>query len=152
MFCKRCNEELSDGVNYCSKCGLDLWKDPPVEVNRHQVNPEVGSGTYLLTGAWLTIAAGVIAAIWLFSKANSGYRRANDGLVMTGIVVLISAIVYAWLYFGLNKAILKLTRIEQALGIAKYQAPAPSVVNTVKENASSNDGNETEEVVDDPEK
>lgn len=152
MLCTKCNEELSEGVNFCSNCGLDLRKDPPVEVNRREVNPEVGPGTYLVTGGWLIIAAGVIAAIWLFSKANTGYRRADDGLLITGFVVLISAIIYAWLYFGLHKAILKITRIEQALGIAKYQEPGTGVVNTVTENAPPIEGNETEEVVDDPEK
>jgi hypothetical protein len=148
----QCNEELSERVNFCSNCGLDLRKNPSVEVNRRQVNPEVGPGTYLVTGGWITILAGVIAAIWLFSKANSGYGRVDDGLVITGFVVIISAIIYAWLYFGLHKAILKITRIEQALGIAKYQEPGTGVVNTLKENASPIDGDVTEEVVNDHEK
>ena len=151
MFCSKCNKELSEGVNFCSKCGLDVRKDKPNEANRQAVSPEVGYGSYLAIGGWLTIIAGAIVAIMLFSKANSGYRRADDGIVMTGFVVLISAIIYAWLYFGLHKAILKITRIEQALGIAKYQEPGTGVVNMEKENASPIDGNVNKGVVEDHE-
>lgn len=100
---------------------------------------------------WITIIAGAIAALILFSKSNSGYRGIDDGIILMGFAVIISAVIYAWLYFGLNKAILKITRIEQALGIAKYQEVGTNGVDTVNENTSKIDENAKKDVGNEPE-
>ena len=117
MNCPHCKAELDERANFCYSCGFDLKKEKPGEMKRQKVDPKVAYGGYLAVGGWLTIIAGAIIAIIIFSKANSGFGRANNEIIWTGIVVLVSTVIYAWLYFGLHKAILKISRIEQALGI-----------------------------------
>ncbi|MCK5058192.1 MAG: zinc ribbon domain-containing protein [Candidatus Aminicenantes bacterium] len=153
MLCSKCYEELSEGANFCSTCGLDVRKDKPIELKRTdkrlKVNSEVEYGGYLAVGGWLMIIAGAIVALILLSKANSGFGFIDNKIILIGGVVVISAVTYAWLYFGLHKAILKITRIEQVLGIAEYQEFGTKGVDTMKENASKIDGNVKKGIVND---
>ena len=119
MNCPHCKAELSEGASFCHSCGFDLKKEKPVEMKRQNVDPKVAYGGYLVVGGWLIIIAGAIVAIIIFSQANFGHRGFGSGIFWMGVGVFISTVIYAWLYFGLHKALLKILRIEQALGIDK---------------------------------
>ncbi|NIM13258.1 MAG: hypothetical protein GTO45_14190 [Candidatus Aminicenantes bacterium] len=119
MNCPHCKAELSEGASFCYSCGFDLKKEKPAEMQRQKVDSKVEYGGYLAVGGWLTIIAGVIITIIICSQANTGFRGFDSRIFLTGVGVFISMIIYAWLYFGLHKAILKISRIEQALGIDK---------------------------------
>ena len=117
MQCPHCSAELSEGVNFCFECGFDLKKEKPAQKKMQEVNPIVAYGGYLAVGGWLTIITGAIIAGIIFKQADSGYGGLNLGIFLTGLAIFISTITYSWLYFGLHKAVLKISRIEQALGI-----------------------------------
>lgn len=116
MNCPNCKTDLIDGANFCSECGFDLNKKPG-ETNQQEaaVKPKVLYSGYLPVGGWINIIAGVILAVILFSKESS--LNAEGNLAFLGVVSLASGILIAWLYFGLHKVILKVSRVEQALGI-----------------------------------
>ena len=117
MNCPHCKAELVKGANFCYICGFDLKKEKPAEMKRQKVSPKVPYRGYLAVGGWLIILGGVIIALTIFYKVDSGFGMSNNVGILTGLVVLIPTIIYAWLYFGLNNAILKISRIEQVLGI-----------------------------------
>ena len=142
MNCSNCGNNLAEGVNFCSNCGLNVNNGKPAEKKQIKISPEVVYGHYLPIGGWISIIAGVIVAIYTFSKANTGYNRLDSGVVITGLVIFISSVIYALLYFGLHKAILKINRIEEALGIANYQdTQGPNRVDDIKKSSSESAGN-----------
>jgi len=118
MKCSNCNEELPERANFCFNCGFgmgsDMKKEESVELNRREVALIDDYGGYLSVGGWINIITGAILAILLFNKASEGYRV--DGvLIMLGFAGFISGLIFAWLYFGLHKVILKISRIEKTL-------------------------------------
>ncbi|MCX6580184.1 MAG: zinc ribbon domain-containing protein [Candidatus Aminicenantes bacterium] len=118
MKCSNCNEELPERANFCFNCGFGIGsgmkKEEPVELNRREVALIDDYGGYLSVGGWINIISGAILAILLFNKASEGYRV--DGvLIMLGFAGFISGLIFAWLYFGLHKVILKISRIEKTL-------------------------------------
>lgn len=117
MNCPQCKAEFTGKANFCYSCGFDLKKGKPAKMRKQKVSPKVPYGGYLAIGGWLTIIAGVIITVIIFSKVDSRFGGTTDGIILTCLAVLISTVIYAWLYFGLHKAILKISRIEQALGI-----------------------------------
>jgi hypothetical protein len=67
---------------------------------------------------------------------------------VTGVGVFVSTLIYALLYFGLHKALLKIKRIEEALGIASYEpavqpnetsTPVPTDANINKKSENPDD-------------
>lgn len=118
MKCLHCKEELPEGANFCFNCGFDLNKKEPGEINRQNINPKVEYGGYLAVGGWLTIIVGAIIAIYISRNANTGFERMDNAIIMTSLAIFVPTVIYSWLYFGLHKIILKIARIEQALGIA----------------------------------
>ncbi len=117
MHCPNCSTELSKEANFCFRCGFDMKKEKPSEPKKPKTSPKVTYNGYLSVGGWLFIIAGAIVAIIIIRNANSGFRELDSGILLTGLAVLFSTVIYAWLYFGLHKTILKISRIEQALGI-----------------------------------
>jgi hypothetical protein len=118
--CTYCNEELPERANYCFSCGFDL--NPGCEKketfkqnqDRQEVNLTEDYGGYLSVGGWLNIIAGVILALIFFNKASEG-SSLNNGMILLGFAGFISGLIVAWLYFGLHKVILKISRIEKTL-------------------------------------
>lgn len=122
MQCSHCNEELPEGANFCFNCGFDMdfamKKEESVEMNRQEVALIDDYGGYLSVGGWINIIAGAILAIILFNKASEGYKV--DGvMILLGFAGFISGLIFAWLYFGLHKVILKISRIEKTLETMK---------------------------------
>ncbi|HLP61606.1 MAG TPA: zinc ribbon domain-containing protein [Candidatus Deferrimicrobium sp.] len=128
MKCSNCNEELPKKANFCFNCGSDMKKEEPIELNRSEVALIDDYGGYLSVGGWINIIAGAILAILLFNKASEGYT-VDSILIMLGFVSFISGLIFAWLYFGLHKVILKISRIEKTLEAIKEDA----VIKTVPE-------------------
>jgi hypothetical protein len=122
MYCSECGKQLSEEDHFCSKCGQNMKKDRPLEKDKNKISPEVTYGNYLSIGGWLIIIVCGIIAIYFFTEADTYNRRFNEGMIFSGIGIFISGVIYAWLYFGLHKAIQKIERIEQVLGISKYKS------------------------------
>ena len=123
MNCPHCKAKLPEGANFCFGCGFDMVKrdmvkkkaKKPAKMNQQEVDFKVEYGGYLSVGGWINIIAGVILAIILFDKSRSSYSE--GGMVWLGIISILSGVLVAWLYFGIHRVILKLNRIERALGI-----------------------------------
>lgn len=118
MNCPSCSHQNPKSANFCCKCGLEMKKETTTKRSQHKVAPNVYYGSYLLKGGWITVIVGILGGIGIFSQAKDSLYGETDGsVVLYGFLVIFLSIVYAWLYFGLHKVILKITRIEQALGI-----------------------------------
>jgi len=114
MKCSNCNEELPERANFCFNCGFGIGSGMKKEEPVGEVALIDDYGGYLSVGGWINIITGAILAILLFNKASEGYRV--DGvLILLGFAGFISGLIFAWLYFGLHKVILKISRIEKTL-------------------------------------
>jgi uncharacterized membrane protein YvbJ len=105
MYCSQCGKELPDENNFCSKCGANL--------REHKISPEVSYGSYLAIAGWITVISGAILSLIIISM--------NKELIWTAVVIFVSTFLYALFYFGLHKTLLKIERIEEALGISSYE-------------------------------
>jgi uncharacterized membrane protein YvbJ len=105
MYCSQCGKELTEENNFCSKCGANLKK--------RQISPEVSYGAYLAAAGWFTIISGAILSLIIIAI--------NKAFIWTAIGIFLSTFIYALLFFGVHKALLKIERIEEALGISSYE-------------------------------
>ncbi|HLP45449.1 MAG TPA: zinc ribbon domain-containing protein [Candidatus Kapabacteria bacterium] len=124
MKCSHCNEELLERAKFCFNCGFE--NKEPGEISRKEVELIEDYGGYLSVGGWINIIAGAILALILFSKASGGYQ-VDSMMLLLGFGSFISGLIFAWLYFGLHKVILKISRIEKTLEAIKEDAVIKTV-------------------------
>ncbi len=142
MNCPACKKDVSGDMNYCPECGRLL--------KGTGMSPRASYGGYLPIAGWIIIAAGVIFSAMILSKMGKSFGRfggrVSNDVIMAVLAYVLGCIFIAWLFFGLHKVLLKVTRIEQAMGIEGLtHTPPPAAPNPGQSpgpsNAPGQDGN-----------
>lgn len=139
MYCPKCGNKIRKGNISCSTCGINIRKNSQFVERQEEISTEIPYGGYLAVGGWLVIIVGLIIVIKIFTDTKSSFGKVYDEVILTGIFILIAVFVYSWLYFGLHKVIMKLNRIEKALGITDSNKDYEEKDKIVESSSSENE-------------
>ena len=105
MHCSNCGNKISRDVNFCSECGAETENYTQVKERHSKISPDVKIERFQWILGWIVIVGIVVQRYFMD---------------VPGIQTHIG-LIGCWLYYVLHKVYLKLTRIEQALGISEFK-------------------------------